>query len=239
MIILPAIDILDNKIVRLLKGDYNKVTEYPGTPAARAAEYESAGFNWVHLVDLAGSRDGKIGILDIIEEIRKTTSLNIEFGGGIRTVDDAVNLHRLGVKHIIIGSMSVKQPELFDEIIDELGPEKIVAAADVLEGKIAVKGWTEKSDRTLEYHIEKCSDSGIEKFLCTDISQDGMLKGPSLRLYKYLQDKYPGIKLFASGGIKDINDIKAVKELGMYACIAGKALYENKIDLKELAEIGK
>lgn len=239
MRIIPAIDILNNQVVRLLKGDYQKVTVYSDSIIEQALVYQNAGFEWLHLVDLLGSKTGNINIIENIREIKSKTSLKIEFGGGIRSYEDAEKAIDAGVDSIIIGSISVKDKPEFEKIVEKLGAQKIIIAADVLDEKIAVRGWTEKTEVTISEHIKYCSSLQIKNFLCTDISQDGMLTGPSYLLYEKLQNEFPAINLFASGGVSSSDDIVKLKEMNVFAVIVGKAIYENRIKIEELIKIGK
>lgn len=239
MVIIPAIDILNNQIVRLRKGDFNQVEYYANTPLQQAKFYESNGFEWLHMVDLEGSKSGNISVKEIIRQIKSETKLKIEFGGGIRSISTVDELIETGVDRVIIGSMSVQNKKEFEQIAEKYGSEKIVVASDVKDEKIAVKGWTEETSVSLYDHIDYCLGLGLNIFLCTDISKDGMLTGTNIGLYKKILSKYNNINLLASGGIKDIEDVKNVKNINAYGVIVGKAIYENKINLKELAEIGK
>lgn len=239
MKIIPAIDIFDGRTVRLLEGDYNKVSYYPADPLDQAKIYESFGFANLHIVDLAGSKNGTISVFKTIEKIKASTSLRIEFGGGIRSIKNVEDAYSAGVDDVIIGSLSVAEPDVFRSIITRFGTEGIIVASDVKDKMIAIKGWTEKSSLSLSQHIEMCRQLGIEKFLCTDISRDGKLTGTNIQLYMEVMEEFPGIKLIASGGIKDIEDIRNAGRANVYAVVIGKAIYENKIDLKELAELGK
>lgn len=237
MLIIPAIDIIDGKIVRLSKGKYDSVVSYNKTPLEQAKIYNDLGFEWLHVVDLSGSKDGKINTIKIIEEIKTQTNLKLEFGGGIRSKKDVVLLNDLGVDGIIIGSLSVTDKEDFESIFPDVEPDKIIIAADVLDYNIRIKGWTENSNIHLFDHIEYCSNLGIKNYLCTDIAVDGMLTGPNYDLYKKTIEKYPKIKLTASGGVSNINDIIVLKDLPVRGVVVGKAIYENKINLEELADL--
>jgi len=239
MIAIPAIDILENKIVRLKKGDYNQVTFYSKTPLEQVKLYESFGFEWVHIVDLSGSKDGQVNIGEILKQIKTETTVKIEFGGGIRNAESVEYLLNLGTDRIIIGSLSVKNKPVFEKIVSVYGADKFVVAADVNNGMIAVTGWLETTGVSLSSHIEYCKGLGIKTFLCTDISKDGMLAGLNMDLYKSAMREFPSINIIASGGVRDIEDIKKVAENNLYGVVIGKAIYENKIDLKELSQIGK
>ncbi|MCW8850796.1 MAG: 1-(5-phosphoribosyl)-5-[(5-phosphoribosylamino)methylideneamino]imidazole-4-carboxamide isomerase [Melioribacteraceae bacterium] len=237
MLVIPAIDIIDGKVVRLSKGEYDSVISYNKTPLEQAKIYDSLGFEWLHVVDLSGSKDGSINTTKIIEDIKNQTNLKIEFGGGIRTQNDVVKLNDLGVDGIIIGSMSVTNKTEFESIFELINPDKIIIAADVLDYTIRIKGWTEDSNIHLFDHIEYCKGLGIKNYLCTDIAVDGMLTGPSYTLYNETIKKYPEIELTASGGVSSMNDIIRLLELPLRGVVVGKAIYENKINLEELAKI--
>lgn len=237
MIIIPAIDLYQDSVVRLTKGDFDNITYYKNTPLEQAKLYESFGFTNVHLVDLLGSKTGKFASLESVKLIKAQTKLSIEFGGGVRDYKSVNELSSLGVNNVIIGSLSVNNKEEFELIVKDSSPGNIIVAVDILDEKVKVSGWTEETSVSVYDHIEYCNDLGIEKFLCTDISRDGMLSGANVELYEILMKRYPAIKLIASGGIKDIEDVKKAAGLNPYAVIVGKAIYEDKIDLKELSEI--
>jgi phosphoribosylformimino-5-aminoimidazole carboxamide ribotide isomerase len=236
MLVIPAIDIIDGKVVRLSKGAYDSVVNYSKTPSEQAKIYSELGFEWLHIVDLSGSKEGKINTLEIIDDIKNSTNLKIEFGGGIRSKEDAVLLKDHGVEGIIIGSLAISNKKEFESILDHIKSSQIIIAADVLDYKIRIKGWTEDSMVHLFDHIEYCSKLGIEDFLCTDISVDGMLTGPNIILYEEILNKYPAIKLTASGGVSSIEDILKLREMPIRGAVVGKAIYENKINLEELSK---
>ena len=238
MLIIPAIDLYENKIVRLRKGDFNQVTFYEQTPLAKAKEFEQHGFEWIHIVDLLGSKTGTISVEAIILEIKKDTKLKIEFGGGIRNSQMVSQLFEFGIDKIILGSISVKNKIEFETIVKNFPPQNFIIAVDALDEMLAVSGWTEATAISIYEHIEYCLQFGLTYFLCTDISKDGMLTGTNIELYKNILTRFPNINLIASGGIKDLDDVKKVKEINPYGVVIGKAIYENKIDLKELAQVG-
>lgn len=238
MLIIPAIDLYEKKIVRLQKGDFNQVTFYEQTPLAQAKEFEQHGFQWLHIVDLIGSKTGNISVEAIIREVKKETNLKIEFGGGVRDEAGAEQLFELGVSKIIIGSLSVKNKSVFEKIVKEFPADNFIVAVDALNENLSVSGWTEATKVTVYDHIEYCLQLGLTHFLCTDISKDGMLTGTNIDLYKKILSRFPDINLIASGGIKDLDDVKKIKTIKPYGVVIGKAIYENKIDLKELAEVG-
>jgi len=237
MIIIPAIDIYNNKVVRLTKGDFNNITYYKNTPLHQAQIFEEIGFEIIHIIDLLGSKTGKFTSMESVKSIKSGTKLEIEFGGGVRDIKTASAVFETGAEYAIIGSLSVKNKNEFELIVKNYSVEKIIAAVDVKNEKLFISGWTEESQLSLDQHIDYCLGLNIKRFLCTDISRDGMLEGPNIELYKTLLKKYPGIKLIASGGVKDLNDINALNKINPYAVVVGKAIYENKISLKELAKI--
>lgn len=235
MLIIPAIDIYDNKIVRLKKGDFDNITFYNSTPLSQAKLYKSKGFNLIHLVDLIGSKTGELTTLENVKEIKKETGLEIEFGGGVRDVKSAEQLLLIGVNFLIIGSLSIKNKTEFEMIVAKYSPDKIIIAIDSDNDLIKVNGWTEATKISVYDHIIYCSSLGIKKYLCTDISKDGMMEGTNVELYKNIMTKFPGIQLIASGGVKDISDIKMLRKINIYGVVVGKAIYEDKINLEELA----
>lgn len=237
MLKIPAIDIIDGNVVRLSKGQYDSVIKYDLSPLDQAKIYDDLGFEWLHVVDLSGSKDGKINTKQIITDIKQQTNLKLEFGGGIRSKKDVMILNDLGVDGIIIGSLSVTDKKEFESIFEDITPNRIIVASDILDYKIRIKGWTEDSEVHLYDHIKYCSNLGIDNYLCTDIAVDGMLSGPNINLYKEMLDKFTNIKLTASGGVSSLNDIIYLSSLPIRGVVIGKAIYENKIDIRELAKI--
>lgn len=236
MKIIPAIDILDNKLVRLEKGKFQSSKIYSDNPLDIAKTFDGFGFEWLHIVDLSGSKSGKISIIDLLDKIKNHTRLKIQFGGGIRSLEDAKQLINY-VDRIIIGSLSVTDKNEFEKIISEIGEQKIICAVDVKDEKVMIKGWTVDSELTLQNHIDYCSSVGIKNFLVTDIQRDGMLTGPNIILYSKLIINHPSLNFIASGGISNYDDLINLKKINSYAVVVGKAIYEKKISLKELKEI--
>ncbi len=236
MLVIPAIDIYDEKIVRLTKGDFDNITYYKNTPVQQAKLYESFGFQLVHVVDLTGSKTGKLTSMESVKKIKEFTKLKMEFGGGIRDVKSVADIFSAGVDYAIIGSLSIQNKSEFELIVGEYSPSKIVSAIDVKDEKLRISGWTEDTAVSVYSHIEYCSKLGIQKYLCTDISKDGTLIGTNVDLYKKIMERFPQIELIASGGVKDLEEIKMLNELNLYGVVVGKAIYEERIDLKELAE---
>jgi len=237
MIIIPAIDIYNNKVVRLSKGDFKEVSFYNESPVKQAKIFEDAGFDLIHIVDLEAAKTRKFTAINIIKEIKSQMDIKIQFGGGIKDSKTAIQIFQAGIDYAVIGSLAVKNREEFKMIAEKHSPDKIVTAVDVLDEKIQISGWTEEANLSPYDLIDFCMKIGIEKFICTDISKDGTMKGLNVELYKKIMNRYPGIKLIASGGVKDIDEVKKLKELNSYAVVVGKAIYEERIDLKELSEL--
>lgn len=239
MLIIPAIDIYNKKTVRLSKGNFNDITYYPLSPLEQAKLFAQYGFKRIHIVDLLGSASGEVTIMEILKSIKDETGVGIEFGGGIRSEEVVQTLKSIGIDRIIIGSLAVKEKQLFESIIKSYDPSLFIVSADVNNKKIAVHGWTETTSVSLNEHIDYCSSVGIDQFLCTDISRDGMLQGTNTELYIEIMKDFKDIKLIASGGIKNIQNIITLKEMNIYGTIVGKAIYENTIDLEELSTLAK
>lgn len=236
MLAIPAIDIFLGRVTRLHKGDFAQAKFYDKTPLDWAKKFDAIGAEWLHIVDLAASLDGKISVTDQIKEVKSATKLKIEFGGGIKSFESAEKAFAAGVDRIVIGSISVSQKEIFERIVKKFGAEKVVVASDADNEMILIKGWTEKSSVSLWQHIEYCASVGIKYFLCTDISKDGTLAGPNIELYNRILEKHPQIKLIASGGIGNADDLFKLYQTKVYAAVVGKAIYENKIKLEELKQ---
>jgi phosphoribosylformimino-5-aminoimidazole carboxamide ribotide isomerase len=235
--IIPAIDIINGKCVRLSKGDYSKQIIYHDDPLKAAKTFEDAGFQRLHIVDLDGAKAGSIKNLNVLENIASHTNLKIDFGGGIKNSDDVINVFNAGAFMVTLGSIAAKNPGIVEEWVMEFGANKILVGADVLNENIKISGWTEDAGITIFDLIRKMLATGIQNFFCTDISKDGMLKGPSLDLYKKIISTFAGINLMASGGVTNIEDVIALKEIGCSGVIIGKAIYEGKISLSQLANI--
>jgi phosphoribosylformimino-5-aminoimidazole carboxamide ribotide isomerase len=232
--IIPAIDIIEGKCVRLSKGDYNSKKIYNENPVEVAKEFEANGIRRLHVVDLDGAKSHHIVNYHILEKIATQTSLIIDFGGGIKSDEDLDIAFSSGAQMITGGSIAVKEPELFSEWISKYGSDKIILGADVKNKKIAVSGWKEGTDVELMPFLDQYIKKGIKKVICTDIECDGMLQGPSTDLYKEILKEYPSLYLIASGGVSCIDDIIKLDEAKVPAVIFGKALYEGKIQLKDL-----
>lgn len=233
MRIIPAIDIIDGKCVRLSKGDYGTKKIYNENPLEVAKEFESFGIKYLHLVDLDGAKSKHIINQKVLENIARETSLQIDFGGGLKTLEDIEIAFNSGAKQITIGSIAIQNPEFCFSLIEKYGSEKIILGADCENRKIKTSGWLEESDRDVIDLILYYQKKGIKNVICTDISKDGMLEGASEDLYKEILDKTK-IQLIASGGISCIEDVYKMKEIGCSGTIIGKAIYEGRVSLKEL-----
>lgn len=235
--IIPAIDLIDGKCVRLSQGDYSKKTVYREDPLEAAKEFEGAGIRRLHLVDLDGAKAGRIVNSKVLERIAGGTSLEIDFGGGIKTDSDIQSVYDAGATMATIGSLAVKDPALFQTWVHRFGSEKILLGADVKDGKIAIGGWLEQTSIFVQDFVNEKTKLGITNIFCTDISKDGMLKGPATELYRsLLKNNSLPFQLIASGGISSIEDIREVEAAGCAGVIIGKAIYEGRIRLSDLSE---
>lgn len=234
MQIIPAIDIIDGKCVRLTQGDYAQKTIYNENPLEVALEFESIGITRLHLVDLDGAKLGKVVNYKVLEKIASKTKLSIDFGGGIKTDDDIETVFNYGADLATIGSIAVKNKELFFSWIKKYGTEKIFLGADVKNEKIAVGGWLETTNVSIYDFIEENLTEGIKYVFCTDISKDGLLQGPAIDLYKNILSKFPSLNLTASGGVSKLDDLRELKNIGCSSSIVGKAIYEGRITMNEL-----
>ncbi|PVV55631.1 1-(5-phosphoribosyl)-5-[(5-phosphoribosylamino)methylideneamino]imidazole-4-carboxamide isomerase [Chryseobacterium sp. HMWF035] len=233
MKIIPAIDIIDGKCVRLSKGDYDTKKIYNENPLEVAKEFESFGIRYLHLVDLDGAKSKHIVNQKVLETIAKETSLEIDFGGGLKTLEDIETAFNSGAKQITIGSIAVQDPDFCFDLIEKYGPEKIILGADCENRKIKTSGWLEESQLDVIDFILKYKNKGIKNVICTDISKDGMLQGASDELYREIVEK-TAVQLIASGGISCIEDVGQMKNIGCSGTIIGKAIYEGRISLQQL-----
>ncbi len=234
MQIIPAIDIIDGKCVRLTQGDYDQKTIYHSNPLEVARQFEDAGLQRLHLVDLDGAKAGAIKNWKVLEAITEATSLVVDFGGGIKTEEDLKIVFHSGAAFATIGSLAVKNETLFVEWLQKYGAEKFLLGADVKGEKIAVGGWLETTDIDIYAFIEKYMGYGISQIFCTDVSKDGKLEGPSLELYQRIIHRFPELIFIASGGVATLEDLEELKLIGCCGAIVGKAIYENRITLTEL-----
>jgi len=231
--LIPAIDIIDGKCVRLTKGDYDQKTVY-GDPIDMALEFERIGFNRLHVVDLDGAKSKHIVNSEVLRRITTDTQLVVDFGGGIKTDEDLEKAFAAGATMVTVGSIAVTNPDLFMGWLERYGTERMILGADVRHGKISINGWKEDSDEDLLPFLKKYVEAGVKNVLCTEISKDGTLAGPAIDLYRRVMDAYPELHLIASGGVSSKEDIIALDTAGIPAVVFGKAIYEGRIDLKEL-----
>ncbi|MTI41569.1 1-(5-phosphoribosyl)-5-[(5-phosphoribosylamino)methylideneamino]imidazole-4-carboxamide isomerase [Fulvivirga lutimaris] len=236
MRLIPAIDIIDGQCVRLSQGSYDTKKVYEKDPTEVAKRFEDSGIKYLHLVDLDGAKKGQITNWKVLESIANNTDLIIDFGGGIKTNEDIEIAFNAGASQITCGSIAVKNPQQVLDWIAKYGADKLILGADVKDKMIATGGWIETSTIQLDDHIATYLKQGIKSVICTDIATDGMLQGPNLSLYKELLSTFPELKLIASGGVSSIEDLKKLKAAGQFGAIIGKAIYENKISLKELTD---
>ena len=237
MKIFPAIDLYDKKAVRLFKGDYAQMTVYSENPLEVASDFEKKGAKYIHMVDLEGAKNGTTPNLEIVKSIAENTGLFVEIGGGIRSMETVKKYLDNGVGRVILGTSAVTDESFLREAVSAYG-EKIAVGADVKDGYIAIKGWIEKSQYSLEEFLSKMEQIGVKTIICTDISKDGAMKGTNLELYKELNNRY-SLDIIASGGVSSIDDIVALKEMNMYGAIIGKAYYTGAIDLQQAIEVAK
>jgi phosphoribosylformimino-5-aminoimidazole carboxamide ribotide isomerase len=237
MLIIPAIDIYDGKCVRLRQGDYEQKTIYAASPAEVAQQFADAGFTSLHVVDLQGAKEKKIINWDSIESILAIPGLHVEVGGGIRSTDNIQRLITMGASRVVIGSVAAKSPELVEYWIQQFGAERIVVGMDVKDGSVAISGWLEDSRRLPMDVVLDLARRGARTFICTDISRDGMLGGVNVEFFKNLKSAFPHLSIIASGGISVIEDIQLLKNADLTGVIIGKALYEGKILIHELARL--
>lgn len=227
--LIPAIDIIDGKCVRLTKGDYSQKTVYNEDPVAQAKEFEALGFTRLHIVDLDGAKSHHIVNDEVLRKISAETNLTIDFGGGIKSSEDIEKAFEAGAEMVTIGSIAVSNPELFLSWLKTYGAEHIILGADVRNGKVSINGWKEDSSEELLPFLQKYIDAGVKNVLCTDISKDGTLQGPATELYKEIMKAYPDLHLIASGGISNNEDINNLEREGIPAVVFGKAYYEGRI----------
>ena len=231
--LIPAIDIINGQCVRLTKGDYDQKTVY-GKPQDMALEFERIGYKRLHVVDLDGAKSKHIVNDAVLREITSNTNLVVDFGGGIKTDEDIEKAFAAGASMVTIGSIAVTNPDLFMGWLEQYGTDRMILGADVRHGKISINGWKEDSAEDLLPFLKKYVDAGVRNVLCTEISKDGTLTGPAIELYQEIMDAYPQLHLIASGGVSSLNDIIALNAAGIPAVVFGKAIYEGKINLKEL-----
>lgn len=237
MRIFPAIDLYEGKAVRLLKGDYNALTIYSENPLEIAKDFENSGATELHTVDLEGARDGGTPNIEIIKSFVENTKLNVEVGGGIRSMDTVKAYLDAGVRRVILGTAAVTDPAFLQKAVDTYG-DKIAVGADIKDGKVAIKGWVEKSEYSTFEFFEMLQKTGVSTVICTDISKDGAMQGTNRELYKELSERF-SVNIIASGGVSSLDDIKALNKMNLYGAIIGKAYYTGAIKINEALEVTK
>jgi phosphoribosylformimino-5-aminoimidazole carboxamide ribotide isomerase len=236
MQIIPAIDIIEGKCVRLTEGDYAQKIIYNEDPLEVAKTFEGIGLNRLHLVDLDGAKAGEVVNWKVLEKIANKTGLTIDFGGGIKTEATLKSVLNTGATYATIGSLAVKSPLVFEEWLSRFGAKSFLLGADVYEEKIAIGGWIEKTNIDIIAFVQSYMDKGVSQIFCTDIQKDGKLQGPSIQLYEKIIKQFPTLQLIASGGVSQLLDLQALRTIGCSGAIVGKAIYENKMSLKELSD---
>jgi phosphoribosylformimino-5-aminoimidazole carboxamide ribotide isomerase len=234
MKIIPAIDIIDGKCVRLTKGDYAQKKVYADDPVEVARVFEDHGIKHLHVVDLDGAKSKHIVNLGVLRKITSSTNLQVDFGGGVKSDEDINKAFAAGASMVTGGSIAVREPEVFSQWLKDYGPDKIILGADVKGRKIAVEGWLETSDEDIFQFIDHYSEKSIKFVICTDIERDGVLNGPAVELYKDLKARFPDINVIASGGVGSLEDLEKLAKTGVWGVIIGKAIYEGRIALKDL-----
>ncbi|MEX2513073.1 MAG: 1-(5-phosphoribosyl)-5-[(5-phosphoribosylamino)methylideneamino]imidazole-4-carboxamide isomerase [Cyclobacteriaceae bacterium] len=235
MEIIPAIDIIDGKCVRLTQGDYKQKKVYSRDPLEVAKRFEDAGISRLHLVDLDGAKVKRIVNHEVLSRICQFTDLKVDFGGGVQSDEDIELAFHLGASQVTGGSIAVKKPELFASWLNKYGGERLILGADAKDRKIAISGWQEATAMEVIDFIQEYRKKGVQYVICTDVAKDGLLQGPSFELYEEIMAAVSGIKLIASGGVSSLEDLKALEKAGVYGTIVGKAFYEGRISIKELA----
>jgi phosphoribosylformimino-5-aminoimidazole carboxamide ribotide isomerase len=242
MILYPALDLLDGRAVRLTRGDYARVRVYSENPAGVLADFRAAGAAFGHLVDLNGARDPSSRQQSIIEPLLKNSGLRVQVGGGVRSRVDAAQLLEWGAERVVLGSAAVSDPALVEALLSEFGPRCLTLAVDVTIGpdgvaRAAIKGWKEATDARLEDLVARFRAKGLSRVLCTDISRDGAAEGPNAGLYRRLAETFPDLEVQASGGVRHVDDLMALRKAGAHSAIIGTALYEKTLDLKEALDL--
>jgi len=235
--IIPAIDIIDGKCVRLSQGDYSKKIIYNEDPLEVAKEFEAIGISRLHLVDLDGAKKGEVVNFKVLDKIANQTDLKIDFGGGIKTNESIQSIFDAGANIATVGSIAVKNPELFYSWLRKYGSSKILLGADVKGENVTISGWIEETELTVFDLLKRNIDNGLTQAFCTDVNKDGMLQGPSMELYLKILEQFPELNFIASGGVSKMNDVFELEKIGCNGVIIGKALYESRITLKELKDM--
>ncbi len=237
MLIFPAIDLFEQKAVRLYKGDYDNMTVYSNNPLEVARDFEKSGATFIHMVDLEGAKNGTTPNIDVVRKVVEYTGLQVEIGGGIRNEETVKKYIDLGVSRVILGTAAVTDRAFLEKCVEKY-KDAIAVGVDIKDGFVAIKGWTEKSELTADEFFQYLCSIGVSTVICTDISKDGAMNGTNRELYKELSQKYD-INIIASGGVSDIEDIKALRKMNLYGAIIGKAYYIGAINLKEAVEVAK
>ncbi len=237
MLVLPAIDLFNGCAVRLYKGDYDNMTVYSREPLEIAKKFKAAGTEFIHLVDLEGAKDGTTPNIEIVENIIKETGLKVEIGGGVRSIEVIKRYLEAGAARVILGTAAVTNEPLLRDALNLYG-EKVAVGADIKDGFVAIKGWTEKSEISCDEFFAKMQALGAKTIICTDISKDGAMQGTNREMYKHLSEKY-SVDIVASGGVSSLDDIKALRKMNLYGAILGKAYYTGAVDLEAAIEVAK
>ena len=237
MNIFPAIDLYEKKAVRLYKGRYDEMTVYSENPVEVALDFERQGAKFIHMVDLEGAKTGDTPNLSVVKEVAEKTSLFVEIGGGIRSIETVEKYLSVGVDRVILGTAAVTDEKFLIDAVSKYG-DKIAVGADVKDGRIAIKGWLESSQYTLDAFLSRMQSIGVRTIICTDVSRDGAMRGTNLALYKELSEKY-SMQIIASGGVSTLDDVKMLRQMELYGAIIGKAYYTGAIDLREAIEVAK
>ena len=237
MLILPAIDLYEKKAVRLLKGDYAQMTVYSEHPEEIADDFKACGAEWIHMVDLEGARDGSTPNFEVVAGIAQNSGLKVEIGGGIRSMETVTKYLEAGVSRVILGTAAVKDAAFLQEAAERYG-ERIAVGADIKDGKIAIRGWLEVSGFTAMDFCRQMQQMGIRTLICTDIDKDGAMKGTNHELYRQLSEELE-LDIVASGGVSSLEDVRRLRERGLYGAIIGKAYYTGAVDLREAIEVAK
>ena len=237
MLIFPAIDLYQEKCVRLTRGKFSTKKVYNSSPSEMAKTFSQKGFTHLHIIDLEGAENGKIVNWDAISSILSVTNSKVQVGGGIRTEEDVEKLLSLGVNQVVLGTVIAESIETAESFVNRFGSDRIIVAADFSNGKILSDGWKKKRNYSPLQFMEMFSDIGTDYFLSTDIQRDGVLKGPNTEFYKSILNNLPAVKLIASGGVSSISDIQSLERSGLYGAVVGKAIYENRIELDDLVKI--
>lgn len=237
MTIIPAIDIINGKCIRLTKGDYARQIIYNESPVEVAKQFADAGLERLHIVDLDGAKAGSIKNLTILEQVAAAVNMVIDFGGGVKKINDVENVFNAGASMVAIGSLAVKEPSVLEEWLMEFGADRFLIGADVLDEQIKISGWLEDGGINIFDFAGRLISLGVTNIFCTDIDKDGMMQGPSISLYQKIMERHPEINLIASGGVSNMVDVRQLKEIGCSGAIIGKAIYENLISLQDLVTL--